>query len=288
MKHKFIFILSLFSLSAISCRDNHPDGHWHLTKKHILIKEDSISANAANNGYEQEAILDIAADTGLWNKNVYTFGGIPLYVNKRSQTIEISNGECFLLNFSYDLRSDTLILHDLNNSSIVYQGIKCENGCCDKQSDEFLEVNVKIDLPVEKDTTQSTFYSIYRPYEQRIYIGPAKVNYDECFPGPRVSVNGKYVTLEDIPIIIEMNKVRIPFSSRNQIRYSLYSDKEVKLRYIVDLVQKFKQQGISNFNLATREDTNLNNEFKLRLRKLPLKEMGDAPEEMTLSEFLQI
>ncbi len=288
MKNKYLILISFLSCVSIACRNDDLSGHWHLEKQYILFQEDSLNSKSEALGYEQAAILDIENDTGFWNKNKYDFGGIPLYVNKFEKRIEISNAECFQKNFSYTLKSDTLILYDLDYKEAIFKGVRCQESCCNKQFDEFLSIELNIDLPIDKDTTWSNEYNIYRPYEQRVFIGQPKLDYSGCSTSPRLYVNNRYVSLNAIPFVIAQNEVRIPFSSRDQIQYCLYSDKNVELAYIVDVVQKFKKHGIPNFKLALREDINLEEDFKLRLGKLQLDEMSKFPREMELSEFLKI
>lgn len=286
MKNKIILYLLLITSVITSCQNYSIDGHWHIKRESILIKEYNLTSTSKEMSYDQEVILDIENDEGTWNRNKYDYGGIPLYIDKIKKSIEISNGECFRSEYKYELNFDSLKLFS-SDGNLQFIGAKCDQNCCDKQADEFIDNNLIIDLPIVIDSSLSKKYNIYRPYEQRIFIGRPKLNYFGCSPSPTISVNNKYISLNEIPIVIEMNKVKIPFSSRNQIQYSLYSDKNVKIYYLIALIQKLKDNGITEIKLAVREDTNLEKEFKLRLRNLRLEEIHELSGEMSLSEFVE-
>jgi len=286
MNNKNLFFLLLLISTLFACQGKRIDGHWHLKKEDIKIEEESIGSVTNKTISDQFAILDIKNEEGIWNKNKYDLGGIPLYIDRTENRIETISSECFRLEFNYKIYNDTLRLKN-TAGDFEYTGIKCHDKCCDKQVDEFLNYDLDIDLPIDTDTTLSDKYNIYRLYEQRIFIGNKKNNWSDCSLSPRLYVNNKFITLLDIPIVIASQKVRVPIDSRDQIQYSLYTNKDVEMRFIIPLLQQFKQHGISYFNLAVREDTNLEKAFNLRLLKLDLNKIEEPNEEMTLSAFLK-
>ena len=195
MSKWFLLIIVLTN----GCSDHQKlKGNWHLEPSFKVTIDMEIGDLASKK--EEFAFIDFYDEHGVWNKN-HHHSGIFVKIDSYKKTMRVSNSECYLMEYSYEINNDSMKLFN-DEQELQYVGFKCELNCCDKQEDEFLNIGLKIDLPIEPDTIFSTTFIIDPIYSHGIYIGSFKSGNELI-----LSTVGQFLTIEDFEWFLTEVKV---------------------------------------------------------------------------------
>lgn len=283
---KLLYLIVLF-LVCNACGEDDLEGHWHLKKVSSIEEEKTFNVTTVFRECNDFAIIDLKDDGGIWNANKYGVRGIPVSINKIKKCIILGEIDSYTYRYKYKVSQDSFHLFTENGLQI-YSGFQCREECCNKQEEEFMYDIQRYDLPIENNDDLSVEYDLDPKLEQRILIGYPKENLFDCAPSLRMSVNEKFIFLDDIPLVIESRNTRTPKESRNKIQYTIYADKDAEMKMIISLVRRLNERRIYKVNLAVRGDTNIENDFELRLRRIKLDDIVDLGDDMKLSTYLEI
>jgi len=225
-------------------------GHWHLENKQL---------NQSNS--DEKAILNYYDQYGVWNEKIELFwGGFSVHLDNWNNKILITNAECYHEEYYYSLKSDSLILLNLNNE-VVYNGYKCQNECCNKEEDYFLLTGLDIKLPFKTDTLNCKKLT---PFEKgtfnKIFIGKDRENgnwkFDFGFNLTKTNKISQWLkSLEDT----------YKFKSEDKHSLILYIDSKVSKKMIGSILDELRSNGVDKVFFALKSKNKHNSELEVWL-----------------------
>ncbi|MEO1258234.1 MAG: hypothetical protein AAFZ15_05535 [Bacteroidota bacterium] len=262
MKNKLLIIA--FSAFFFSCENDYEKlkGHWHLyeiieypfmgTRKYYTIdfKENQLVLFDNNGIYSNNCLGELD-----WSQNNISF-----------------NIDGLQLELKFEWKNDSLFFHKAFSNEIFFAE-KCEESCCDKQKDFFVQQGVSIDLPIVTDT--SGLFHLDRLNtlnEGSILIGVVK-NIG-CFGPPeliRIKFNDIFTRSEDSIFWFESLKQRIPHKKQHDIFFTIYSNKETDYDLFFETLNELKSLEIKTVYLALRNE-DIKKEFKVWRKKIDLND----------------
>lgn len=257
------------------------EGHWHVF-------------NADGTRPSSEAYIetiDFRTDgTATLNLSPVGYAGLVGGIGRREKRMYFG-GECLSLNFKYHLKKDTLLLRQLNydQADTPFFALRCQEGCCDKQTDFFLGDNVDIDLPVaQKHHTLDTFKS--SSHWMHIKVGKPKQEYQLVYGSePRIQLGSYlYDTLElDLSLWVERHQIKLPEHRRKETQPLLFVDRNVPMIQLSHFMQSLYELGFSHPYFVLRS-AKTNQDFRLRVKRVSVQDFNHFPNmHFTIEQYLQ-
>ncbi len=248
MNWKILLLVLVFS----SCsNDEALIGHWH--------------CKPLNNSNSIFTIDFYWGDSVVFNLNAIDG---PYYSRwEKSQSFIPGAGECGVLNLKYRLKDDSLFLVQTGLGG-KFVATKCEQACCDLQSDFFMPTDMEIDLPVINCLNCKSF-EFDRQRRTYNFLFTGKSNSSNCFPSHRLNLGYRFATLHDIPLWLESEKLRRHENLRKLNRCVLFLDKSTPDDLVHSILHKLKSSQETVVLLAGRLNTNTKDSFELRM--IPFK-----------------
>lgn len=276
--------LSTFCLWLL-CLASHPDlkGHWHVYNVDGTRPSSEVYIQTIDLGPYREASINLGI-----GENLRLEGRI---ISKKRR-IEFG-AECLSVTFKYYLKGDTLFLRQpsLYSEDIPFYTIRCQAGCCNKQSDFFLGDNVDIDLPVARQ--QQTLETLELSSRwMDIKVGTPKQEYQvEYGSESRILLdNYFYDTLGlelDLNLWAEIHLIKLPEHQHAQASPLLFVDRHVRMEELSDFLRKLTELGFkeSYFVLRSYET---NEDFKLWIKRVDIPSFTHFPNKyFTIERYLQ-
>ncbi len=89
-----------------------------------------------------------------------------------------------------------------------------------------------------------------------IYIGKPKERYQKSYgSAPRIQLNDAFATIDDIPLFLEKEKVKIPEQQRPLMTASLRTDKDVTMGIVTDVKIKLRKVNQLKVNYSSKPRT---------------------------------
>ena len=263
---QLLFLISFLSIS-FSC--NHPidlKGHWH------LFPIDRSNSLFMDGDYEILEILnDSIATFGYYFYGNYGIQGT--YINNFIEQEFRFGGECMFLQFDFDLKKDTLYLHQMeytDNYIAHYKAYKCEEGCCNKEKEMFQNLKIDINLPIAIDTTHLIENDYY--LKQNIMYGFPKEDYSGFGKSAVLNLGDKISMPEDIPIWEEKMKIKANEKNHSKIDIVIYADKKTTFSAMNRTLIKLKEVGYKEVFFALRSKS-IYDDFKIWLKPFDLSNL---------------
>lgn len=258
------------------------EGHWHVY--------DADGTRPNSNGYIQT--IDLGPDREA-TINLGIGGNLRLEGQIISTQRRIEFGaECLSANFKYYLKGDTLFLRQpsLYTEDIPFYAIRCQEGCCNKQSDFFLGDSVDIDLPVVKHQHTLDTLKLSSRW-MHIKVGIPKQEYQiEYGSEPRILLdNYFYDTLDlelDLNLWTEIHLIKLPEHQHAQASPLLFVDRHVRMEELSDFLQKLADLGFKESYFVLRSlETDEN--FKLWINPIDIPSFTHFPNKyFTIERYL--
>ncbi len=257
------------------------EGHWHVY--------DADGTRPSSNGYIQT--IDLGPDREA-TINLGIGGNLRLEGQIISTQRRIEFGaECLSANFKYYLKGDTLFLRQpsLYTEDIPFYAIRCQEGCCNKQSDFFLGDSVDIDLPVVKHQHTLDTLKLSSRW-MHIKVGIPKQEYQiEYGSEPRIQLGSYlYDTLElDLSLWVERHQIKLPEHRREETQPLLFVDRNVPMIQLSHLMQSLYELGFSHPYFVLRS-AKTNQDFRLRVKRVSVQDFNHFPNmHFTIEQYLQ-
>ena len=90
-----------------------------------------------------------------------------------------------------------------------------------------------------------------------LYIGSPMQRFQEEYgTAPRLQLNDKFSTVNDIPVFLEQHKIKVPENKRGRITSSLKVDGKVTMGIVQDVKTKLRKSGqlIVNYSAKQRSE----------------------------------
>lgn len=232
-----IELLLIFGVTILfSCANhdnqNNLEGHWHV-----------VDNDKSHEAFLEFPTFDILNDTlAVLGKGMYGYQGINGYLDKVNQKLYFG-GECFMSNFKYKIIDSKIHLAHLNDTldNYKYFATKCDEYCCDKQSEFFYSSNIEIDLPIKNDSFRN-FVILDLWLQNKVLIGPPLASLkNEYGTSSKLVIGDKYSKIEDLNLWEEIVKVKIPVQKRDSILRVIYADKETPLDEINPILEYWEE-----------------------------------------------
>jgi len=86
-----------------------------------------------------------------------------------------------------------------------------------------------------------------------IYVGKPKSNYAAAYgSAPRIQLNDAFAEIDNIPLFLEKEKVKVPEQQRGLITASLRVDKDVTMGIVTDVKTKLRKVNQLKVNYSSR------------------------------------
>ncbi len=86
-----------------------------------------------------------------------------------------------------------------------------------------------------------------------IYVGKPKANYEAAYgSAPRIQLNDAFAEIDNIPLFLEKEKVKVPEQQRGLITASLRVDKDVTMGIVTDVKTKLRKINQLKVNYSSR------------------------------------
>lgn len=233
-------------------------GHWHFERRVNVTMENNDSVEYQYNMFV--STFDFNGEFGIWNNNIGGYPGIHSYLTTDSNKLIVANGDCYHQEYTYEFINDSIILHQ--NGGTLLKGYKCNEYCCDKQKDYFLNDNIIIDLPAFVTDSSMKQESTKSTKELRIILGKSSIPqfYGNDY---KLSMNGSYINLTDVNLGIEAMLLRNKLYYNNESYFAIYADRNAKFSEIQDILKKLETNGIKKVSIMSRDISNLRESFKI-------------------------
>lgn len=285
-----VFYYTCFLLLILSCQGaSQYDGHWHMVSVPLGLENIETLVEERLRNEVEYIVLELENGEGFWDKNRNQ------HDSWRTVNLENSNKELWVTGaacgfglYKIELRNSTLYLNN-EDGKTRYIGYKCEELYCNKQQDYFSDENVKIDLPIITDTSQSIRRPIKQSLHRTFYLGePKSILGDTGYgsPSQRLSDGYKFLTIRDLPIVLEKSKIKVPEKFRDQMTYSISADKDTKTNRIIELGAALQELEINECYIAVREDSDLHKDFAPRYIKYTLDDLALIPNNISIGEHM--
>lgn len=255
------------------------EGHWHVY-------------NADGTRPSSESFIetiDFRTDgTAILNLSPVGYTGLVGGIGRRERRMYFG-GECLSLNFKYHLKKDTLLLRQLiyDEADTPFFALRCQEGCCDKQTDFFLGDNVDIDLPVaQKHHTLDTFKSNSRWIH--IKVGKPKEEYQYNYTSrPRIRLDNSLYDTLNLNLWVERHQIKLPASRRQEMRPLLFVDREFRIGQLSGFLQDLADLGFKESYFVLRSlETDEN--FKLWINPIDIPSFTHFPNKyFTIERYLE-
>jgi len=122
----------------------------------------------------------------------------------------------------------------------------------------FMVVTVLRDasLKVKVSTPQATELTklVEKSLVNYLFIGKPVEKYQADYgTAPRLQLNDKFSTINDIPVFLEQHKISVPEKKRNRITSSLKVDGEVTMGIVQDVKTKLRKSGQLIVNYSAKK-----------------------------------
>jgi len=122
----------------------------------------------------------------------------------------------------------------------------------------FMVVTVLRDasLKVKVSTPQATELTklVEKSLVNYLFIGKPVEKYQADYgTAPRLQLNDKFSTINDIPVFLEQHKISVPENKRNRITSSLKVDGEVTMGIVQDVKTKLRKSGQLIVNYSAKK-----------------------------------
>ncbi len=234
-----------------------------------------------------EILNDSIATFGYYFYGNYGIQGT--YINNLFEQRFRFGGECMFLQFDFDLKKDTLYLHQMEYDKDYiahYKAYKCEEGCCNKEKEMFQNLKIDINLPIAIDTTHLIENDYY--LKQNIMYGFPKENYNRFEKSAVLNLGDKISTSEDIPIWEEKMKIKANEKNHSKIDIVVYADKKTTFSAMNRALIKLKEVGYKEVFFALRSKL-IYDDFKIWLKPFDLsnlERMDKSNDFRTVEEWL--
>lgn len=112
------------------------------------------------------------------------------------------------------------------------------------------EQKVKISVPEATELTKLEQKSLVN----YIQIGKPVKKYQAAFgQSPRLQLNDKFATIDDIPLFLEQHKLKVPENMRKRIKTSLKVDNDVTMGIVADVKTQLRKSGQLAINYSARQ-----------------------------------
>ncbi len=244
-------------------------GHWHLTR----------NDNKENGTLDLYNTLDfVSGSIAILGKNIMEAEGFRgTYNNNKIQF----NDPDLKANFKYTLLSNDE-LKIINKDHGQFIASKCDAKCCDHQIHYFYPNKVYLDLPI---ISQNEEYHerIERSLEFPIYIGIPKDDVQKKIKANyKVTVFDEFRKINDISLIEEEFKLKVPDIKENRIYRVIYADKKTPIKLIEELINHLKVENKKKIFLALRNEDSTN-KINIYLKSIRQFEINH---ELVLEEWL--
>ncbi len=112
------------------------------------------------------------------------------------------------------------------------------------------EDKVSVSIPQATELTKLEKKSLVNT----IMIGKPLKKYQSLYgTAPRLQLNDKISTVDDIPLFLEKHRVKVPENQRKKIKTSLKVDKDVTMGIIQDVKTQLRKSGQLAINYSARQ-----------------------------------
>ena len=112
------------------------------------------------------------------------------------------------------------------------------------------EQKVSISVPEATELTKLEQKSLVN----YIQIGQPIPKYQATFgKSPRIQLNDKFATIDDIPLFLEQHKLKVPENMRTRIKSSLKVDSDVTMGIVADVKTQLRKSGQLAINYSAKQ-----------------------------------
>ncbi len=245
--------------------------------------EEPFQKDTYHNTFDYPVLAKEGEGNCRWGAGVGVYDGFGGYTEKPYINVGPS---CFGGNFTYKIEGNNLKLYD-PEGTLEHVGYKCDYGCCEKQKEFFLDINVEIDLATLKDTSKSVLQLEQLSLITNFYLGESLTSISDISTNSdRLSTGFKFITIEEISLALEKQKVKIPENKRDRQSIAIYPNSNSNLVLLSQLLAKLSELGFSKVHIAMRDDSDLLKEIKVRYLEVETNTTIERAAERTIGEWL--
>ncbi len=112
------------------------------------------------------------------------------------------------------------------------------------------ELKLNITTPEATELTKLTEKSLVN----HMYIGKPLQRFEEEYgTAPRLQLNDKFASVNEIPVFLEQHKIKVPENKRSRITTSLKVDGQVTMGIVQDIKTKLRKSGQLFVNYSAKQ-----------------------------------
>ncbi|MEM7104769.1 MAG: hypothetical protein AAF502_16650 [Bacteroidota bacterium] len=275
MKGPFLFLAIVHVLSGCDFfYPSTPDGHWHLVDQDIDRDE------------QFPQTLDIKGTEAILN-NIPGEGGIHCRLDTGTNHLYIV-GEGISYFFEWEMHNGKLLLYEETELDPAFIGIRCKKDHCNNASHWRNNTLVDTDPPfVQMIPDEMIVNLIRKSLTSNLYIGQPKEEFRGTYGDePRLQMNGKFGLINEIPLFIEMEQLKIQPQFQSLMSVQIKADKDVQVKTLVEIEKILTEHGIQNIYYQLRTAPKRKYDKGLRTVKINIPYHDTYLKSLTFEEFI--